>query len=293
MNKKKILLLAGVLGLLVVFLIVGYMGSLEDQYVAQGERVAVILAREYIPPYTVLTSNNVKVEMIPRPYIQPQVLTSLLQLVDEKGNNVYTTISPIMLDEQIMTTKLAAVGREAGLALSLPPGMRAVTIRVDSEDGVGMLVRPGNNVDVLGTFEYQVQVRDRHESKTHTKVLLQNVLVVGVEQNILGDHPATRRQEQSSSFGGGTRSEPTLTLAVTPEQATYLTFTRQRGRVAFTLRSMGDNEILPDPDVVDYETLFPEEKAPIIMRRSSQAESQTADVAVWRGIQEAIMHSVR
>lgn len=288
MNKKKILLIAVALGLIVVIMIVNYMGALEDQYESHGERVPVIMAREYIPPYSVLTRGLVKIERIPRPFVQPQALSSLDQMVDERGNAVYTTVSPIMLEEQIMTTKLAAIGREAGLALSLPPGRRAVTVEVSSEDGVNMLVRPGNNVDLLGTFQYQVRKGNSRESKLNTTVILQNVLVVGVGSSVLGDHRAARQD---------TRGDRNLTLAVTPEQASLITFARQRGRLSFSLRSMGDSELVSDPPVVEYSTLFPDEGGeviPITQENQMGSGSPVLDqIQLIQGLQQTIMEGMR
>src|SRR6185295_11107243 len=58
---------------------------------------------------------------------------------------------PTFKDEIILGSRLASVGAGAGMAAVIPPGMRAVSIRVDDVVAVAGFVGPGTRVDVLLT----------------------------------------------------------------------------------------------------------------------------------------------
>ncbi|MGM0440887.1 MAG: Flp pilus assembly protein CpaB [Elusimicrobiota bacterium] len=300
MDKKKALIIAAVLGLVVVILVAMYMGGIEEQYVSRGETQAVVVTREHIPPYTVLEESMVKIEQVPKEYIQPAALTSMDDLVDDDGRYVYTSVAPINREEQVITTKLAAIGREAGLAMSLPQGKRAVAINVGPETGVGMHIQPGNYVDVMGTFDYRVEDSGGAEQKLKTKVMLQNVLVVAVRESIFGEHPEARQQaEEMGMRAGGGGAGNTITLAVSPQEAVLLSFARQRGDMAFSLRAIGDEEEVELEDA-NYKTLFPEEERKVVNTQDQQPQDlakeilgDDPDVGVIRGIQDAIQQQIR
>ena len=58
-------------------------------------------------------------------------------------------MAAIVDHEPILESRLAARGAGAGLASMIPPGMRAVAIRVNEVVGVGGFVVPGMRVDIL------------------------------------------------------------------------------------------------------------------------------------------------
>ncbi len=301
MEKKKALIIAAVLGLVVVILVAMYMGGIEDQYVSRGETQPVIVTRQHIPPYTVLEPGMVRIEQIPRDYVQPATLQSMEDLVDDEGRFVYTSVSPINREEQVLTTKLAAIGREAGLAMSLPHEFRAVSLSVGPETGVGMHIQPGNYVDVLGSFDYTVEEAGTTEQRIKTKAMLQNVLVVAVREAIFGEHPEARQQAQEMGMRGGGGAGNTITLAVSPQEALLLSFARQRGEISFTLRAIGD-EAEVELEEATYSSLFPEESEAADIR--SEADQQDPgrmvedimagqDVDIFRGVQDAIRQQIR
>ena len=60
-------------------------------------------------------------------------------------------ISPIQPDEPVVEARIAAKGSGMGLAPLIPPGMRAISVRVNDVVGVAGFVLPGMRVDVLVT----------------------------------------------------------------------------------------------------------------------------------------------
>src|SRR5579872_3681971 len=71
---------------------------------------------------------------------------ALLRKEDVVGRGV---VSAIYEGEPVLETRLAAVGGGAGLAATIPPGMRAVAVRVNDVVGVAGFVVPGMKVDIL------------------------------------------------------------------------------------------------------------------------------------------------
>src|SRR2546429_487156 len=59
--------------------------------------------------------------------------------------------SAIFAKEPVVENRLAAAGAGGGLAAFIPPGMRAVGVRVNEVVGVAGFVVPGSHVDVVAS----------------------------------------------------------------------------------------------------------------------------------------------
>jgi Flp pilus assembly protein CpaB len=102
---------------------------------------------------------------------------------------------------------------------------KAMALRVAPETIVGGLVLPGSRVDV-------VTVERLPNGKTVSNMILQNVLVVGVDVN-------TQRPEDQ----GYIKNAQTVTLAVKQTEGMYLALAQKRGDVFLMLRSPDDDKI--------------------------------------------------
>jgi len=138
-------------------------------------------------------------------------------------------ISNILAEEPILAGRLAERGSGFGLAPVIPPGMRAVAVKVNEVVGVAGFVQPGMRVDVL------VTVRPPGESGARTTTILQNVPVVAAGQQI---------QPDSS---GRAVNVPVVTLLTTPEQAEMLTLAGAEGRIQLVLRNSADLALARPP----------------------------------------------
>ncbi len=132
--------------------------------------------------------------------------------------------SSILPDEPIREARLAPRGSGLGLAPVIPPGMRAVSVKVNEVVGVAGFVLPGMRVDVLVTGRLP-----RDESSS-TKTILQNILVISAGQNI---EPDSR---------GKAINVPVVTLLVTPQQAETLTLASE-WRIQLVLRNGSDGSM--------------------------------------------------
>src|SRR5438552_10299836 len=107
---------------------------------------------------------------------------AVLNPTDLVGRGV---IANIYEGEPILETRLATKGAGAGMAATIPPGMRAVAVRVNEVVGVAGFVVPGMRVDVL--IAGNPPGTNNAGLGTLTKTLLQNIEVLSAGQNIQKD----------------------------------------------------------------------------------------------------------
>src|ERR1019366_10411136 len=91
-------------------------------------------------------------------------------------------IATIFQNEPVLGRRLASVGAGAGLAATIPMGMRAVALRVNEVVGLAGFVLPGMRVDVL--VAGNVPGSTNPMSGTLSRTVLQNIEVLSAGQNI-------------------------------------------------------------------------------------------------------------
>jgi pilus assembly protein CpaB len=132
------------------------------------------------------------------------------------------TLVPFIEDEPILENKLSRRGDELNVLIST--GLRAISVSVDEESGVGFMIRPGDYVDVLLTFHDSDTSAGKGIMKTAT--ILQDVKVIATGNEISLD-------KKNINYNS-------ITLALMPEEAELLTFAKEKGKISFTLRPLGD-----------------------------------------------------
>jgi pilus assembly protein CpaB len=133
-------------------------------------------------------------------------------------------VVPITRGEFILPTKLAQENAGSGLPSLIPPGMRAVSVRVNEVVSVAGFVTPGTRVDVLLTGT----PNGSNESQTTT--VLQNVAVIAAGHTL--ERTAT----------GEPQNTAVITLLVSPDDAQRLTLASTEGRIQLSLRNPLDTK---------------------------------------------------
>jgi pilus assembly protein CpaB len=208
----KYFLLAGLAGLVAVFLTQRYIASRTAKV---GEPPGqVVVAELDISPGTALTGRLLRVAAWPRNIIPAKSVANPKQL---EGRVVHI---PVAKGEPILLTKLAPEGTAAGLGGLLAPDMLAVTVKTDAVSGVAGFVNPGDRVDVL------VEMPSPGKGKEHfSRIILQNLKVLSRGQ--VWDRTADKKPKVM----------PTVTLEVTPEQAEMLNLATFQGKIRLALRN--------------------------------------------------------
>jgi pilus assembly protein CpaB len=154
------------------------------------------------------------------------------RLQDAVGRGV---VSNIYQGEPILETRLAAPGSGAGLAATIPPGMRAEAVKVDEVVGVAGFVTPGMHVDVLisGVPPGPSNPAEGAVSKT----LLQNVEVLSAGTDIQQDRGDSKPKQVQ-----------VVNLLVTPEQAEDLALAGSQMHIQLVLRNPLDTQVVQPPE---------------------------------------------
>jgi pilus assembly protein CpaB len=135
-------------------------------------------------------------------------------------------ISAIQADEPVVEARIAVKGSGMGLGPLIPPGMRAISVRVNDVVGVAGFVLPGMRVDVLVTGS------PANRGDTETRTVLQNITVLSAGQSIAIDG-------KSQPI-----ATPVVTLLVSPEDAEALTLSNIEGRIQLVLRNSTDRAMV-------------------------------------------------
>ena len=170
-------------------------------------------------------------------------------------------VATIYEGEPILETRLAAKARAAGWLRPFPPGMRAVSIRVNDVGGVSGFVRPGARVDVLIAGH---PPGDSSGLGTVTKTLLQNMEVLSAGQDMQKDAE------------GKPVSVPVVNLLVTPEQAETLSLASNEMHIQLVLRNPLDTQTVTTPgtavsNLFTGESGLPQQARPIPVERGQTA----------------------
>ena len=126
--------------------------------------------------------------------------------------------------EPIAAAKLVKGGAGGIMAVSLDPGMRAMSVPITAESAAGGFILPGDHVDVLLNRKADLSTGQA----AGTSLVLNNVKVLAIDQN-------THAAERTAAVVGATG-----TLEVTPEQAEMLVTSRAQGDLTLMLRAYTD-----------------------------------------------------
>jgi pilus assembly protein CpaB len=135
-------------------------------------------------------------------------------------------VSTVFQNEPILERRLAPRGAGAGLAATIPIGMRAVALRVNEVVGLAGFVLPGMRVDVL------VAGNVPGSPTTLCRTVLQSIEVLSAGQKI------------EKNTDGKPETAQVVNLLVTPDQAEILNLASE-SRVQLVLRNPLDTKSEP------------------------------------------------
>ncbi len=206
--------LALVIGLLVSYAVYTQMQTAAGK-ATTGNVAQVVVAANDIQVGTKLAASDVTTITIPATAIPPGAFSTPAKILGRGA------ILPMSKGEFILPGKLAAVNAGSGLPSMIPPGMRAVSVRVNDVVSVAGFVQPGTRVDVMAT--------GNQGSGTQTGTVLENVLVLAVGKSM-------------DRASGEASVAPVITLLVSPDDAQRLALVSQEGRIQLSLRNPLDTK---------------------------------------------------
>jgi pilus assembly protein CpaB len=185
------------------------------------ETRSIVVATNPLPLGAVIKSSDLKIVQWPAKNIPPGAFSRIEEVVDR------VAVSNILVEEPILDGRLAPPGSGVGLSGVVPPGMRAVSVRVNDVISVAGFVLPGSRVDVMVTATPR---GGDGQAGPVTRTVLSNIQVVSAGRNM---QPDGKGQPENVAV---------ITLLVTPEQAEILTLAASEGRIQLALRNNTDKE---------------------------------------------------
>jgi pilus assembly protein CpaB len=181
--------------------------------------VYVAVASQPLSTGTRITKDQVK--LVGWPASSP-VPGSISNVDDVVGRGL---IQPVLANEPLTESKLAPKASGAGLPPSIPPGMRAMSVKTNEVIGVAGFTVPGTRVDVLVTLSQRDQ--------SMARAVVSNALVL----------TAGTRYDQEQAKDGKPIPSTVVTLAVTPDDAERIALAQTTGNIVLVLRNPLD--VLP------------------------------------------------
>ena len=221
--------------------------------------VTVVVAARDIEPYTVLTPAMLRT----RELVINETVTGYYETVAEVAGSFCT--SKIFSGEILTENRISESTEPMGLSMQLGEGMRAITLAVDIEQGVGNNIKVGNYVDLIftttlvgvevngndvpagmafleifgGPGPENAQVLYETIDSDFSVITLQNVKVVALDKVYTSDLMTESANIDYAS----------VTLEVTPEEAAQIALMDYEGNgtIQLILRPQHDNSEVHNP----------------------------------------------
>jgi pilus assembly protein CpaB len=216
-----------------------YMRRFEE-LVSGGRLTQVVVASHEIAAGSRLADADVAVREIPERFAHPEAV--LADGGDEAKIIGRVVAVHLGQGQPLLWTSFEGTKTRVGKGLAgmIQKGQRAITLPVDVGGSIGDQIRPGDRVDILGTF-------NRKDRET-TITVLQNVPVLSIGG------------KKESIDGEPTMQVKDVTLSVALDEAELLVFALQHGTLNLVMRGDEDIDVVADIAQKSFAELFDDQK---------------------------------
>lgn len=220
-GSRKYWVIAVACGIAAAFLFNIYLQDIKRQY-QPDDLITVARARVNLSADSIITEDMIEMTQLPGKYVHTDAVQNRADIIGK------IALSDISSGEIILKQKVLAPGSKAKrLAYQIPESKRAVSIGVDNISGVSGFIQEGDRVDVFATIDIPANSVLGNDA-AFTVLTLQDVLVLAV-----GTGSQDKKNESATSR--------TITLAVSPQEASPLIMASERGVIRLALRSPVDH----------------------------------------------------
>ncbi len=196
----------------------------NNRIVVNAETTQIVVASADMVRGQVVTEKYLTVVEWPKELIPADAVT---KIEDAVGRSTKYTI---LAGDPVQSKKLASKDSGRGLAALVPMGMRAYTITASKvASNIAGFILPGNRVDIL--LNLRASGRDDETGGGSTTTLLQAIEILAVDQAL--DAPIENKMD--------VKSVASVTLLVTPKQASLLDLGQHMGHLTLSLRNPEDH----------------------------------------------------
>jgi pilus assembly protein CpaB len=209
----------------------------EEEVTRGWDLVEVLTYTKSMRPGTVLTSDSIDVDVMPRRFFHQSVIMTPRFRGEALSKELLVHVEKGM---PVEWHQLAGLREQDLLSTQVREGFRAVTINVSEASSVAHWITPNDAIDVIGSF------RDPAKRELTTVTLLQNVsvLATGRTSAIVG------------SAREGADEYTSVTLQVLPQEAEILVLAQELGNLHMTLRNRSDQGVIEERSRTTIETLI-------------------------------------
>jgi pilus assembly protein CpaB len=230
--NRKVVIISLILALFTSFLVYIYIKKATSRPDII-EYINVYVAARSMPPKYKITESDIKQVKVSREYLNSKAVLNKADIVGRRLNE------SVIEGEQILKDRLVDNGK-TNLAYRVPEGKRAVSININDQINVSNLVRPGDFVDIIASFDKE-EVEEASGKVIYpriTKTVIQNIEILAIGQ----DQTITEEKIK----------EPpkTVTLAVTPQEAEKLVYASEYAVLRLALRPVEDEMNINTPGVI-------------------------------------------
>jgi len=236
MDVKKLALLVGALVVAVITAVMAknmFAGAGAQQAAAApavplGPKVMV--AKQALPAGTIIDPAALTWQPWPKELLQSAYYTEGQPDADMKTLLGTVVRYPITAGQPVTRGALVGPKDRGFLAAALGPGMRAITVPVNTSTGVAGFVFPGDHVDMVLT--QAVQGGGDGPSLKVSETIVRNVRVLATDQ---------RTDSKNEDGKTEVKTFSNVTMEVTPRIAEKLAVAQSMGTLSLALRSIADN----------------------------------------------------
>ncbi|MFH0911480.1 MAG: Flp pilus assembly protein CpaB [Planctomycetota bacterium] len=238
MTNKLAVLLAVILGVVAALAMQASIREQKDEEIKRYPLMKILVASRTIrenEPLKLAGGEMLRLDSYPQRHVKTGMITSD-QAYLYGGFIAKRRIEP---GEPIFQDDLEPPYERAVTEASVvDDGRRAVTLAVDMVAGVAGLIRPGDRVDVVATFDMGRGAAGAVQQGVVTLYLLQNVRVIALDSRmekvrVTEDRPAARTAYR------------TATLELDPADALRVINAQEQGRIRLLLRNRLDTAAQP------------------------------------------------
>lgn len=234
--------------------------SVQKQGLKADVTIPVVVAKENLAFGDPVTADKLAVVNFPKSVVPEGAFSTASEVL---GNTPAVALRQMKANEVVLPYKLSPHGARGGLPAKIPEDMRAVTIGVNEVRGVAGFVRPSDYVDILHTTK-----EGRADKKMATRVILQNVKVLGVDQ--------TSKEDTSEPIVVNA-----VTLLVSQVDGQRLILAQKLGDLNLLLRNEFDGSLLEEQVVLIKDLLIIE---PPVKKVKVRKRYRRPQVEVIRGL---------
>lgn len=237
------LAVAGFTAWLIFAVIAGYQKQIQDAKAGPKLVDVVTAANELLPGKPIADGDLVTAQMPEGTYPADSVYApgEIRELYGQ------IPVERVLPGEVLRHERMDVLAARAALDRIIAPGARAVTVLAERAAGVGGLLMPADQVDVIVTIRPDSNALG---ADWVTETILQNVRVLAVDQDVIGGQ--AEEPAEGGKKGAKGNKEPKqnrkilVTIEVMPDEAEKLALAASRGELHMTLRGAQDEEIIVD-----------------------------------------------